>query len=306
MIKLLKRCAKWLWVELPDCKLFRFVCLVACAALGFAFWCSTLSDNCNLFETFEDDWLAPITAIKAESHAARFAHPFALSLFVLLALWYFRTRDTLRRIAGADAQLQQNNFAIGINNLMQDDPMTIGVGVTMLLQVSEKTDSFDNLIRDAFISRLRKNPKMPNLVDHVDSSDDTPHEKQKKVELTIPPKLTYAQYILQWLIVKQEHYAKKPNLRGMRCDYQEFKVSGLDLVKILPTPSETESPVSKHHELRVSAGLHWVVSFMLADCETLNFDGTDLEIYLTEGAINITIDGKPFQSSRDTLKPDED
>ena len=294
------------WKKLPDSKLFRFACLFACAILGIVVWCFTLYDNCNLCETFEGGWLAPITVIEAEEHAARFAHPFALSFLVLLALWYFRTRDTLRRIADTDEQFQQNSFSIGITNLMQDDPTTINVGVTMLLQVSSKTKSFDNLIRDAFISRLRKEPQMPKVGEPIDTNAHTSHEAIKRAELEIPPRLTYAQYILQWLIAKQKHYAKKPDLRGMRCDYQDFKVSGLDLVKVLPTPSETESPVSKHHELRTEAGLHWVVSFLRADCETLNFDGTDLEIYLVAGAINITLDGNDWQVNRGTLKPDED
>ena len=278
----------------------RLVILAFAAYAGYQFWL-----HCY------DAAIHKLGLAKIENYFT----PLPFTLPPALCIWYFRTRDKLHDLANAEKQLsnasqqivntniqiQQGVFTAGLDKILQSDPMTIEAGVKMLLRVSERTDAFDDEIREAFIKRIKEMPAMPDVAEPLDPSAGASDEDEKKVELAIPPRLTYAQYILQWLIAKQKHYAEKPNLRGMRCDYQEFKVSGLDLVKILPTPSEVKSIVSDHHWLRTAAGVHWVASFMNADCDTLNFDGVARGILLIEGYINITLDGKSFQSSSTTL-----
>ena len=240
MIKLWKRYKKWRRTKILDNKFVRLICLGICAALGFAFWCFALSDNCNLCETFEGDWLAPITAIKAEEHAARFAHPFALSFFVLLALWYFRTRDTLRQIANADAQLQQSNFTIGLTNLVISKSINIDTGVAILLQVSSETDVFDTQIRIAFIRRLKDIPLTSKNV-HIGTLRRPGNH------------LSYAQHMLKWLIEYQEKNPSsiKPDLSGMNCDHQEFTSTGIGnsrFSKILPSKDDGADALGRADE----------------------------------------------------------
>ncbi len=216
-----------------------------------------------------------------------YLEPVLFGLPVFICLWFFRTYDTQQ-------QIQQGNFVAGMDKLAQDDhPAVIAVGVKILLRVSAKTNSFDDEIRDAFINRLKKQTTIPDLSKPRASLANNPNDISvaSAIALEIHPRFTYAQYILQWLIAKQGHYAEKPDLRGMRCDYQEFKICGLDLVKILPTPAEVEVYTPDLHGLPVF-GVRWGVSFVESDCATLNFDGVAPEIFLLTNAINIRKDGK--------------
>ncbi len=268
MIKFLKRCTKWLWEKLPDSKLFRLFCLIACAAFGFYFWRLTLSNSCDNCELFGFNWSAVIDEIKTEHYAKRFAHPFALSLFVLLALWYFRTRDTLRRIAGADAQIQQSNFTIGLTNLVAGKSINIEIGVAILLQVSDATDAFDKQIRIAFIRRLKDKPLTNDDV-HIGSIRRKNHF------------LSYAQHMLKWLINYQikNPESDKPDLRGMSCDYQEFTsadIGDFAFSKILPTDSEI-------HEYDRVGGYKPPITFLSAtSVEKLDFENVSKKVVDSE------------------------
>ena len=204
----------------------------------------------------------------------KYLEPLLLALPVFVCLWFFRTYDTQQ-------QIQQGNFVAGVDKLVQSDPMVIAVGVNILLQVSAKTDSFDDAIRDAFVNRLRKKPTIPSqpVIRGIPEADELPEFEVKQ-----PLRLTYAQHILWWLTSKQDNYADKPDLRGMRCDYQEFKIDGIDLVKILPAArGDAEGEVLWGH----------AVSLLRADCQKLNFDdGVEFGIFAIKGAINVIKDGE--------------
>ena len=204
----------------------------------------------------------------------KYLEPLLFGLPVFIWLWFFRTYDTQQ-------QIQQGNFVAGVDKLVQSDPMVIAVGVNILLQVSAKTDSFDDAIRDAFVNRLRKKPTIPSqpVIHGIPEADEMP-----EFELKQPLRLTYAQHILWWLTSKQDNYADKPDLRGMRCDYQEFKIDGIDLVKILPAArGDAEGEVLWGH----------AVSLLRADCQKLNFDdGVEFGIFAIKGAINVIKDGE--------------
>ena len=210
-----------------------------------------------------------------------YLEPLLFGLPVFICLWCFRTYDTQQ-------QIQQGNFVTGMNKLVQDNPAVITIGVKILLQVSAKTNSFDDEIRDAFTNCLKKKLETP---DRAKVREIASGNIMESFAPDVPHRFTYAQYILQWLIAKQKHYKEKPYLRGMRCDYQEFKVPGLDLVKVLPTPDEVQSELPNNHFMLVDEAVHWVVSFAEADCETLNFDGVAPDILILDDAIN-TMGGK--------------
>ena len=119
-----------------------------------------------------------------------------LSIVVFFALWVFRTYDTRQQIEQANRQLkqasqqanrqlQQANFAKGLDNLVSDDPLQVDIGVILLLEVSKATSAFDKEIRLAFIKRLKELPG--NL------------EGRTVMEMRAN-RLSYAQYIIQWLI----------------------------------------------------------------------------------------------------------
>ena len=270
--------------KLIDSHGFRFAVLLLAAVVGYC-----LS---KWGFPWLDCWL------NFSDKVGHYLEPVLFGLPVFICLWYFRTYDTQQ-------QIQQGNFVAGMDKLAQDDhPAVIAVGVKILLRVSAKTDSFDDEIRDAFINRLKKQTTIPDLSELRASLAKNPNDisAASAIASKIPPRFTYAQYILQWLIAKQEHYAGKPDLRGMRCDYQEFTIHGLHLVKILPTLDEVEGEgyTPNFHGLPVF-GVRWGVSFVESDCATLNFDGVAPEIFLITNAINTRKDGKDWKQPSDTF-----
>ena len=260
------------WLDIP---LVRFALLFGATVLGLLTGkCVFLIITC-MFDVIPE--------------VQKYLKPICVSFPVFLALWWFRTRDSRQQIAASNAQIQQANFTSGMDKLVQNRPLQIDVGVMILLEVSKKTGAFDKEIRLAFIKRLKKLPIMPAKPTDTKMPDGV---GSARVALKSLNRLSYAQYILQWLIAKQDNYAKKPELSGMRCDYQEFKDAKLELVKILPTPEE-------------AAFWGYWVSLVDADCTTLNFDGVAYEIFDDDDAENITRDGEPYQAgSKGRLPPE--
>ena len=255
------------WLDIP---LVRFGLLFGAAVLGLLTGkCVFLIINC-MFDVIPE--------------VQKYLKPICVSFPIFLALWWFRTRDSRQQIAASNAQIQQANFTSGMDKLVQNRPLQIDVGVMILLEVSKKTDAFDKEIRLAFIKRLKEKPTMPTQPTDV----EVPNEgKMAEFALQFPKRLSYAQHILRWLIAKQDNYAKKPDLSGMRCDYQEFKGAELQLVKILPTPKEAPGEM---------AFFGSPVSLVGADCTSLNFDGVAFDIFDDDDTINMTKDGKPYET----------
>ena len=208
----------------------------------------------------------------------KYLEPLLFGLPAFVCLWFFRTYDTQQ-------QIQQGNFVTGVDKLMQNSTLVIDVGVEILLQVSAKTDAFDDAIRLVFIKRLKTRLTASAQPDFSILPDTTKMAKRAQKVFT---RLSYAQHILRWLIAKQDNYKAKPDLSGMRCDYQEFKGAELELVKILPTPEEAPGKATFWD---------YPVSLEGADCTALNFDGVALGIFDTNKAINSTKDGKPYKTS---------
>ena len=260
--------------KLIDSYLIRFLILCSAAIVGCFIYKPTFSFLDGLFEF--------------SGSIDKYLEPLLLALPVFVCLWLFRTYDTQQ-------QIHQGNFVTGVNKLVQDSPMVIDVGVEILLQVSAKTDAFDDAIRLAFIKRLKERPQIPEIPSAEGSRGK---EGMEELSLKFPMRLTYAQYILQWLIAKQANYPTKPDLAGMCCEYQKFKIAGLDLVKILPTPNEAP---------REPSSMWYPVSLVRADCETLNFDGVAFGIFITWSASNITKDGERFLTElKSHSKPSRD
>ena len=196
-----------------------------------------------------------------------YLEPVLFGLPVFICLWFFRTYDTQQ-------QIQQGNFVAGMNKLVQDDPAVITVGVKILLQVSAKTNSFDDEIRDAFIQRIKIKPIIRG------ETESTGENIMVITLLNLQRKFTYAQHILHWLITHQNPTDAKPDLYGMRCENQEFRIGGLHLGKILPrydVPEEKEEIC--------------LMSFAGADCETLNFAGINLALCRVDQAKNYDFTG---------------
>jgi len=190
-----------------------------------------------------------------------------LSIFVFLVLWIFRTYDTRQ-------QIQQANFVKGLENLVSGDPLQVDVGVILLLEVSKATPAFDKEIRIAFIKRLKELPE--NL------------SKRKIIEMR-SNRLSYAQYIIQWLIEHPKAGGDPYDLKGMDCRYQEFtskRFSGganrkLEIAKILNRSSD------KSDDNLLVPG----VTFEEADCENIRFKRVNLGNYNFTNAVNVDITG---------------
>lgn len=208
-----------------------------------------------------------------------------LSLFVVFALWVFRTYDARQQIeqtnrqlqqAGRQAkrQLQQANFAKGLDNLVGDDPLQVDIGVILLLEVSKETSDFDKEIRLAFIKRLKELPGKLGKIKPWEMCDN---------------KLSYAQYIMQWLIDHPKEDDVPLKLMGMDCRYQEFtskRLLGnpnkkLELVEIL-----SKSLIDADEKHPISG-----VSFADADCENISFRGVNVSGCDFTNAVNVDITG---------------
>lgn len=189
-----------------------------------------------------------------------------LSFFVFIALWFFRTYDTRQ-------QIQQANFVKGLENLVSDNPLQIDIGVILLLEVSKATSVFDKEIRLAFIKRLKELPGDLN---------------GRKVMDMRTKRLSYAQYIIQWLINNPKS-GDPLDLSGMDCRYQEFTSRGdsgrtnkkLEIAKILTSQS------GKSDDVNSVPG----VTFEEAFCENISFKGVNVSKYNFTNAEKFDIRG---------------
>lgn len=205
-----------------------------------------------------------------------------LSIFVVFALWVFRTYDTRQQIEQTNRQLQQTNFAKGMDNLVSNNPLRVEIGVILLMEVSKATSTFDKEIRLAFIKRLKE-----SIV----------KSEEMKFQEGVSNRLSYAQYIIQWLINHPKVGGKKPDLIGMNCECQEFTAdqshggtnTKLEMVKILPEAAGglPKSPSISHEDNPHIPVYH----FMWANCENISFKKIDLSRFDFRGAINVNMVG---------------
>jgi len=117
-----------------------------------------------------------------------------LGLPVFVTLWWFRTRDTHAQTDKTQAQIYQNNLAIGLNKLVESDSLQLAIGVQMLIQVSRNTNEFDGEIRLAFIKRLQH---LPDDIRYHDGKPATLNTDRFSVAL---PTLNYMPHMFDWLI----------------------------------------------------------------------------------------------------------
>jgi len=197
-----------------------------------------------------------------------------LSFFVFVALWFFRTHDTRQRIEQANQQMQQEKFNKGMDNLVSDNPLRVDIGVALLLEASDVMSAFDKEIRIAFIKRLKE---LPEKLDG------------RRVMEMRANRLSYAQYIIQWLINHPRADGAPFDLRGMDCRYQEFtsrRFSGstnqkLEISKILSrSPDKFDGSI-----------LNPGITFEEANCENVSFKGVSLGGFDFTNAINVDITG---------------
>jgi len=117
-----------------------------------------------------------------------------LGLPVFVTLWWFRTRDTHAQTDKTQAQIYQNNLAIGLDKLVAGDSLQLAIGVQILRQVSIGTREFDEEIRLAFIKCLQHLPADIKYPDGSPVGDDS-----KEVDIDFPT-LNYMPHIFDWLI----------------------------------------------------------------------------------------------------------
>jgi len=242
-------------------------------------------------DTVESD-TAKVSAVKSDGNANIYPANTRgylvlpiLSFFVFIALWFFRTYDTRQQIEQtnrqlrqaslqATQQLQQANFAKGLDNLVSDDPLKVDIGVILLLEVSKVTTTFDKEIRLAFIKRLKE---LPGNLDG------------RSVMEMRANRLSYAQYIIQWLIDHPKVGGASLDLRGMDCRYQEFtsrRFSGGANKKLEISKIFTFSPSAIDDSI-----LNPGITFEDANCENVSFKGVSLGGFDFTNAINVDITG---------------
>lgn len=231
----------------------RFVILMVAGALGWS-----LFKCCG-------EWI--LCFLGATGRVRDYLELVMSPIFVFLALWLFRTYDTRQ-------QIQQTNFAKGLDNLVSDDPLKVDIGVILLLEVSKATPAFDKEIRLAFIKRLKE---LPEKLDG------------RSVMEMRANRLSYAQYIIQWLIDHPKVGGTPLDLRGMDCRYQEFtstRFSGGANKKLEISKIFTFSPNGIDDSI-----LNPGITFEEADCENVSFKGVNLGGFDFTNAINVDITG---------------
>jgi len=198
---------------------FALLVLVALAGVGM-FRCFREAIYCALgaFSKGADGKLIPIAAIDGV----------LLGLPVFVALWWFRTRDTHAQISKSQAQIHQNNLAIGLDKLVSDDSLQLAIGVQMLIQVSRNTKEFDGEIRLALIKRMQH---LPDDIKYHDGKSIADIDR-KAVNIRWPT-LNYMRHIFDWLVQHAEQDDNDIDIERDSIDVPEmyFEIEGLESTK---------------------------------------------------------------------------
>lgn len=149
--------------------------------------------------------------IKSHEYMRKVFTPTAYSLTFFLALWWFRTYDSLQRDWRA-------NFEAGVNHVASDTPIRIEIGTAILINVSERTSAYNREIAIAFTKRLKRSPA------------DT--DKNKDL-VANGYRWGYAQHMLKWL----QNQNEKRDLDFLDLRYQEFtsttaKITGYEIMRM--------------------------------------------------------------------------
>lgn len=149
-------------------------------------------------------------------HITSWVEIFILSHMVLIVLWWFRTYDTRQQIEKAKEQIQQGNFVSGLNKLIKQDSFSISIGVQLLIQVSKKTNGFDEDIRLAFIKRMQKLPKPMHSSKNSSSGYSI-----------FQPKLNYLPHIFKWILRHAENHGKDMDKESIDVPEMDFGIAEL-------------------------------------------------------------------------------
>lgn len=197
---------------------FALLVLVALAGIGM-FRCFREAIYCVLgaFSKGADGKLIPIAAIDGV----------LLGLPVFVALWWFRTRDTHAQINKSQAQIHQNNLAIGLDKLVSGDSLQLAIGVQMLIQVSKNTKEFNEEIRLAFIKRLQH---LPDDIKYHDGNDAVLNSNRFSIQL---PTLNHMPHIFDWLVQHAEQDDNDIDIERAYIDVPEmyFEIEELESTK---------------------------------------------------------------------------
>ncbi len=190
---------------------------------------------------------------------------FGLPIF--LVLWWFRTRDTRQSI-------QHNNLFSGLRLLASDNALEIDIGVYQLIELSKAVPEHRDVIRIAFIRRLKT--RLPQLgeMNKIDKLGDQ-GELEKvgnsidALILATPPRqdasnnvrLVYAQHIIDWLI--RNKTKETPNdFSSIDLTNQNFEIQHV-VVRMLQEP--TGCNICKIANLRVPSCEHGSMLIMGVD-----------------------------------------
>lgn len=214
-----------------------------------------------------------------------------LGLPIAIGLWVFRNRDkkeqieqsyqqiekSNKQIEKSNKQIEQSIITINQNKLFNaledftsDDILKIEIATQSLINLSKNFNIFDDEIKLAFIKRLKHLPESLN---------------SKKI------KLTYAQYILNWLADYQEkNKDKKLDLIGCDFSYQQFsKKTNFDIFR---------NNLNKFYNVNFYQSNLSNTNLKETILKIVNFDEANLmNADLTEA--NIRIDQQPFSHDTD-------
>ena len=150
----------------------------------------------------------------------KYLEPLVVGVLVITLLWHFRTYDTRHKI-------YQDDLFKGLDNLASGNPLQVDIGVAMLREISKKVPSFNEIIKVAFIRRLKSMPS------EYESKILRPKSRNSEYKSKNESLLSYAQHIMRWLILhKKENENIYFNLNGLDLSRQEFAV-GADGKKII-------------------------------------------------------------------------
>ena len=149
--------------------------------------------------------------IKSHEYMRKVFTPTAYSLMFFLALWWFRTYDSLQRDWRA-------NFEAGVNHVASDTPIRIEIGTEILINVSKRTSAYNREITITFIKRLKRSPA------------DT--DKNKEI-IDSGYRWGYAHQMLHWLKSQNEKYdLDNLDLRNQDFTAQDVLITAREVVEM--------------------------------------------------------------------------
>ena len=242
-IKKMLRCDKQ--VVWQKCTGMRIIILIGAGILGVCFspaltsLAAYFSGVFFSYTHFKDDGLERVQFTMA-------------TILVILAVWYFRNYDRKEALEANYIQIEQNDLFNALDNLISQQPAKIDIGVARLIEMHKTNNALYERIRQPFITRLKTCPL---------------NKETRRVGST---RLTYAQWILQWLTDNM------PDNTEIDLSYSDFACQDF----IIDTPFARLCGTTKFQP-HVS---FWWANLQGADLRGIDLQGADLRHAKLQGA----------------------